>query len=99
MAACPSCGEKLSLMQVRNRFSCDYCQSQLKSNTTFSSITPLVIGGFIATPVSNWLFEKSLYVYGANLLIVFLFFLLVWPVLLKIEIVKGEELENHKPEK
>ncbi len=86
MITCPNCHKKLSLFEVKNNFKCKECQSNLKSNTTLAALTPLIVGGFVATPISEMFFDKSLYVYGLDLLIVFVIFLLVWPILLKIKL-------------
>jgi len=83
---CPNCHEKLPLFEVKNNFKCKNCQSDLTSNTTFAALVPLIVGGFVATSVSEMFFDKNIYVYGFDLLIVFLIFLLSWPILLKIKL-------------
>lgn len=86
MITCPNCHKKLSLFQVKNSFKCKECQANLKSNTTVAALAPLIVGGFFATPISEMFFDKNIYVYGLDLLIVFIIFLLAWPILLKIKL-------------
>lgn len=86
MITCPNCGKKLSLFKVKNSFRCPECQSSLKSNTTFAALAPLILGGFIATPISERIFDNGIYVYALDILIVLGIFLLLWPILLKIKL-------------
>lgn len=84
MNRCPNCSEKISLLRIKKQFKCPNCNANLNSNVTFASLIPLIIGGWIAVPISEYIFDEKLYVYTFDILIVFIVYLIFAPLLLKI---------------
>ena len=91
--SCPVCGQKLSLLKIKNKFECENCRSKLKSNTVVAALVPLLIGSFLAGPISNYLFDNIFYRYACDFFIVIASALVFWPLFLEVSKINGVRYE------